>query len=491
MADLQTTNRVALAKVRETDFGVTPDNPAFKAIRQTSSTLNSNPQTVVSGEIRADRQVRDLILVGYQAGGDVGGEVAFEAIDDDIEEALQGTWTSKPVITVVTADTEISDVSATTLTVSAGGTAFKAGMLVRTTGFTTSANTTVARVSSSTSTTIVFPSSTFTAETDPVPVGARARVVGFAGASGDLVAVTSGGNALTSTTLDFTTLGLSVGEWVRIGGATSGSKFATAACNGWARISGIAANRLSFAQVPTGWTADAGTGKLIEVYAGDFVVNGVTKRSNTIERQYLQHSPVSYEYFTGMTLDQLSINAQAQQIATYTKTYMGATATTTTTRASGASDVAAPSTDVLNTSSNVGRISFNGSEITGPNYVMSAAIQIANNLRRQNAVGHIGAVGIGNGEFAVTGTLQSYFGSPDVYQAVLDNTAVSFDIRLGRSDGERSTLLIDLPVLKLSGGAPEVSGKNQDVMLNGTFQAYRHATLGYTISAGRFWYLPG
>jgi tail tube protein len=129
MTDLQSTNRVKLAKVRETSFGVTPANPAFKAVRQTSSGLNANPKTVITSEIRGDRQVTDLILVGEEAGGPIGGELAFNVADDDLEGALQGTWSNNPSITVATIDAEISDVSATTLTVAAGGAAFVAGML--------------------------------------------------------------------------------------------------------------------------------------------------------------------------------------------------------------------------------------------------------------------------------------------------------------------------------------------------------------------------
>ena len=141
MVALQSTNRVKIARVREATFGVTPATPAFKAIRETSSALAINPQTMISQEIRSDRQVTDLILVGVQAGGNVGGEMSFATMDDDLEEVLQGTWSSNPNITVATLDTEISDVSATTLTVVAGlGTPFKAGMIVLTGGFTTPAN---------------------------------------------------------------------------------------------------------------------------------------------------------------------------------------------------------------------------------------------------------------------------------------------------------------------------------------------------------------
>jgi hypothetical protein len=102
-------------------------------------------------------------------------------------------------------------------------------------------------------------------------------------------------------------------------------------------------------------------------------------------------------------------------IATYTKTYLGKTGSITSARATGATDVAAPTFGVLNTSSNVGRIGFNGSAITGPNFVMSASFNINNNLRAQKAIGALGAIGVGNGEFTVTGKLQTYFGDAPVY----------------------------------------------------------------------------
>jgi hypothetical protein len=111
MTDLQSTNRVKLSKVREATFGVTPTSPVFKTIRETSSGLNANPKTVITNEIRSDRQVTDLILVGQDAGGDVGGELAFAVSDDDLEEALQGTWSNDPSIINTGARTiPISDV---------------------------------------------------------------------------------------------------------------------------------------------------------------------------------------------------------------------------------------------------------------------------------------------------------------------------------------------------------------------------------------------
>lgn len=493
MSDLQSANHVAIAKVREVTFGVTPTSPAFKAIRETSSSIAATPTTVTSNEVRSDRQVVDLILTGISAAGDVGGELAFNVADDDLEEALQGTWSNNPSIVNTGSATPISALSTTTATVTTPlGSAFVAGMLVFTGGFVTAANDgLLAVVASSSVTTVVFPASTFTIDAAPAS-GAFLRTVGFAGASGDLAAVTSGGNALTSTSLDFTTLGISVGEWVKVGdGDHATCAFTgTVANNGFCRVSGIAAHKLSFDRVPTGWTADAGTGITLRVFTGDFLINGTTKRSNTIERQYLDHSPVDYEYLTGMTLNTLAVSGKAQSIATYTKTYIGKTSSITSTRAAGATDIAAPTYGVLNTSSNVGRIGFDGNTITGPNFVLEADFTISNNLRSQNAVGSVGAVGIGNGEFSVTGTLDTYFGDASIYNKVVNNTLTSFDMRVGRSDGNRESYLFDFPSIKLGSGSPSVTGKNTDVDIKATFTAFMDATKLYTMSASRYFYLP-
>lgn len=492
MVDLQSTNRVKLSRAREQTFGVIPTSPVFKAKRETSSALNSAPQTVVSNEIRSDRQVTDLVFLGFQAGGAVAGELSFRSYDDEFEEALQGTWDNNPYIEVLTADTEISAVSTTTLTVATDlGLPFKTGMVTLLQGFTTAANNKLARVASSGSTSIVYPSSTFSAEAADIPVGASVRVVGFQGTAGDLVAVTSGGNAITSTALDFTTLGLSKGQWVQIGGSASGDKFAlTPADNGWCRISAIAAQRLSFDRVPTGWAADAGTSQTVFVAIGDFLTNGSTKRSCTFERQYLDHSPVSYEYLRGLTIDKMSVTADAQKIATLSVDYIGSDSQVTTTRASGASDVSAPTDFVMNTASNVDAIAFDGSAVTTPNYLMSASWEYTNNLRRQVAVGTTGIVGTGNGEFTATLNLNFYFGDKTVLDKVTNNTKTSFNCALGRNDGNKEAYMFDFPSIKLGSGAPEVSGKNADIMISSTATAFMSDTLLYTASISRFWYLP-
>jgi hypothetical protein len=155
------------------------------------------------------------------------------------------------------------------------------------------------------------------------------------------------------------------------------------------------------------------------------------------------------------------------------------------TRFAGSTDVLAPTNDVYNASSNVGRISENGVSITGPNYVIAATMNFNNNLRQLPAVGILGAADIGSGEFNVTGQLNTYFGNKDLAQKVIDNTQTSFDI-VFTNGSNGVTMLIDLPQMKYSGGAPGVPGKNADVTVPLDFQAFRHPTLGYTAQVQRF-----
>lgn len=483
------TNRSKTSYVKEVTPGTTPANPAFKEMRVTSNALQLQPTRTTSNEIRADRQVVDQILVDLNNNGATGIELSFSAHDDLIEAALQGTWSNKASIVVATTDTEISDLSVTTFTVAAGGTNFKAGNLVLSTGFATQGNNNIiVPVSSSTATTVVMPAASYSAEANPIPVGAAIRVVGQQGASGDIAAVTAGGNALTSTVLDFTTLGISVGEWIKLGGDSAGTQFATPANNSWALVGAIAAGRLSLSVVPSGWTADSGTAKTIQLFYGDFVRNGTTQRSFTIERQQQDLAAPAYEYFTGDQVDTMSLAFKASSIITGSFGWLGMGGSAGTVRPSGATDINAPQYAVLNASSNVGRLAIGGVLVSSPSYLTEIGIDLKNNLARQTAVSVLGAVGISNFQLDVTGSFNAYFGDLAYQNAVLNDTETSIMLRTGRADGNCESLVVHVTKIKLTGSAP-ASGKNQDRMFNGAYAAKLDPTFG-TISAGRFWYLP-
>ena len=101
MPNLATSNRTALRFVKETVFGTTPSTPALKEIRYTGESLNFNQSKISSNEIRADRNITDLVTVSADSSGDINVELSIGAFDDFIEGVFASTF-SAPVANLST-----------------------------------------------------------------------------------------------------------------------------------------------------------------------------------------------------------------------------------------------------------------------------------------------------------------------------------------------------------------------------------------------------
>ena len=89
------TSQTRVAYIAESTWGTTPATPTFITARITGESLNANIDNVVSDEIRADRNVSDLIQVGSSAGGSVDFELTYGGFMDDwLEALLFSTWSS-------------------------------------------------------------------------------------------------------------------------------------------------------------------------------------------------------------------------------------------------------------------------------------------------------------------------------------------------------------------------------------------------------------
>lgn len=499
-------NRTSVRFAKEASFRTQPATPVYKEVRFTSESVNYTPSTDTSSEINASRQVTDLILTGYEAGGDVAAEYSIENADVLMEGTFCNNWLRTPEIYNgasweygnAAAATRISAVAATSITVTAtstlaGSTAnnpttvFLANNLIRLSGFG-DANDTIFVVSASAGTSITIAGGTVNAAP---AVTARVKVIGYQGAAGDITAVTAGGNALTSTTLNFTTLGLIVGQWIKISGEGGAFSFVTAANNGYCRISAIAATRLSFDVVPTGWTTDAAAGKTIRLYYGDSIRNGIIEWSYRMEKQYGLIAGTRYAYFRGMEVSSMAMTADTRAIVTQTFTFMGSDGIVpSVTRDASAITETISAGTVMDSSNAVPMILENGSTVGTPNFVSSFAFTVDNNLRAKAAIGSPGAIGVGQGRSDVTGTLGTYFGDESYLAKLINNTASSVTI-LFRDLSKLKGELWDVPRIKYSGGVPEVTGIDTDIFANLTWQAIKDITNNrdYTILLSRFDYL--
>jgi hypothetical protein len=454
--------------------------------RVTSDTLKFSPQFISSNELRADRMVADPVQVFQQNSGGINFELSYPTdatfLSDLIRSAFFNNWVNTPFRdNDGTADSQITDCGtvANTVTV-ASGTAFVVGHLVRQSGFTAAANNGLFPVTTGGTTSYVSTGASYTADSAPAAT-ARCKVVGFQGTSGDITATASG---LGSTTLNFTTLGLAVGQWIKIGGTGANFRFATAAVNDWVRITAIAANALTCDNLPSGWATDSGTSKTIRVFFGDRIINGITFRSLSIEKAYLDQGSPTYILHSGMVVNTFNLAMQSRQMITGSVDFVGTSATQGTS-ANGASYDAATTESVMSANINVTRIAENGSTVASPNFVRTFNFQMQNNARLQDAVGNAQAIGVGAGELALTGTLETYFGSNAFYQKLLAGTATNLSAR--STSGSRG-LITTLPRVIFTDGAPVVTGKNTDVYLSMPFQASIDSLTSSQISADRFEY---
>ncbi len=478
--------RTQIGIVEEVTMGTTPATPAFETLRVTIPNLAGSKDAKVSNELAADRRIKDRITVGFTSGGDIAQEVSYGAQDTVLRGAMFSDWNYAPVRdNNGTPDSIITDVTATDTTVLASaGTKFNTGTvapghLVRTSGFTNSGNNALRRAGAGTTTTDLKLAGG-TIEAAP-PGTARVKVIGFEGAAGDLVATSTG---ISSTALDFTTLGLAVGMWVWVGGPIAGQQFIVPAVGGWCRISVIAANLLTFDVRPSTWGADAGTAKTVRVYFGDYMREGTTRRSYTVEQQFQDLTIPTFEYYKGMVPTMFEMDMKSQDIMTCKTTFMGLTiADPNSSRFAGATDVAAPTNDVINTSDNVGSILVNGVTLAG-NFLTSFTMVIDNMGRRNSAIGSRYSVNIKAGRANISGKLEMYYDDSTILAFIRASTAVGIFVPVLDPTGTKA-MLFDMPKVKLGDGSPTVPGIDTDRMLPTDYQALKHGTLGYELHIQR------
>jgi hypothetical protein len=498
------TNRVGLyiARNAERDPPITLSPAELRQLRYTGTPgLAFAPNSVLSQEIREDRQIPDSILVGANAGGSANFEMSYGTFDILIESAMLSTWVETPT---KEGATEISAVGAGTITLDAA-TDFQIGHIGRFTHVDVAGDTydnayEVTNIATSTLTLAAIDGGpAISAGTSNA--NTRFKVCGLKAQANTDISVSVGSGIATFTfpagfVDDAMGSGspLVIGQWIKCAG------FATAANNIAYRITGVDTGADTVTAVAqTGVATDAATTEQVEVFFGDYIRNGtdlITSHQFAIERRYTDHAlnDVTRELFTGMAVQQMQINLSPQSIMTGQFTFLGLSSLVDDTGSPYAAlysgglptDVAAEDFDVYNTSTNVGRLALGADDITSGtnNLVLESVMTFNNNLRERPAVGVFGASSIGVGQLNVGGNLNTYFDDKTILDLILGNTDTEYNVLVQNSDGR--SLLFDLPRVKLVSGGPEVAGANQDVVLNPDIQALRDPTLTYTCHIQRW-----
>lgn len=286
-------------------------------------------------------------------------------------------------------------------------------------------------------------------------LGSQSATVILSSTSVTIASVT-GGTTLTAAGVGS---GVAVGDVVKVQVGAAGE---TAVAPVLTSASGVI-------KIAAAMTASGATGA-VTVTKLPAISNGTTQSSYTLERTYRTDETAEFhEYLRGMVPGTFSMSASASSIVEASFGFTGQTQKFEAELGGSLTRPDAPAFSVYNAASNVATIAIGG-EPMGDNFVMEASIEIENNLRERNALGTLGAISIGAGEFSVTGSLNTYFNNSTLIQKVIDNSETSLTLSFASGS---DTISFFLPRVKFSEGTPDVSGKNEDVMASISFQALR------------------
>jgi len=485
--------------------------------------LGSQPNSVVSNEIRSDRQTADSILVGTEAGGNTEGELSMLTFDELIQGTLFTSYKESHVQAVTGVGSGLVNVATAGAFDSEG---FLVNMIVRiklpdnspaidsiyyiddhttpgTINVTPLRSTDVAIVGTETFTNGTIQvcgvradtASDITAALDTPSTGQTTLT--FANEVSAAWAAAYPNVAGTAATLP------TIGNWIKL------SQMTDAAQDVYARLVAVTSTT-AVIETPVGMTATVGPigaelywgsyirNPIVEAGAtasniGEFVPSSIPANSFLVERRYEDHSPITRELILGCAINQFNLTIDPQSILNLSVEFFGFKSNVSDDSGGSYSDiytslptdVEPTDTDVINTSTNVGVVSLTGSNLlsgdlsTAKNLPLQVQLNIGNQLRRRNAVGVFGAASIGAGRLNIGGNVNTYFDSKQILELIVKNQDAEYVTSVASNDGRG--LLFDLPRIKFTSGAPDVPGGDADAVLNPAYQALRSPTYGYTI----------
>lgn len=348
-----------------------------------------------------------------------------------------------------------------------------------------------------------------------MPSDGEIVVVGHQGAAGDIDVDASGSlPTLTSTSLDFTTLGLIPGEFIFIGGDTASLRFANVngdgdeENNGFARIKSVAANVLTLDKTKETMTTEASTTETIQLFFGRVLKNesataSQVRRTYNVERELgapddSLPAQIQSEYLVGAIANELTLNFNTADkvtvdvgfVATDNEQRTGATGLKSGTRP------AISSGDAFNTSSDFSRLKMAVLSGTDANptplfaFLTEFTLTINNNASPNKAVGQLGAFDMTVGQFNVDGSATAYFADVAAVSAIRNNSDVTFDFALvNGASGSKTGIAIDVPLIALGDGRLNIE-QDSPVTLPLSMPAAADETFNHTLLMVFFDYLP-
>lgn len=505
-------NITGLRYAEEKSIGVLPASPVWHPLEPNEYTdFGGQLTTIARNPINPSRQRKKGVVADLEASGGFSTDITQTNMQDLLQGFFFADIRKKTEFGGAGEITNI-DGSGNDFEAASGLDAFSVGDLVFASG--TANNNGLHYVTAVAATSLTVDSNLVTE--DPAN-GAKLVRVGVRATADDLGVDVSGTfPAITSTTLDFTTLGLTPGEWVFVGGDSTGSSFVQVTMingvnvtvnNGWKRVRKIAENTLTFDKSDHAMKAEAlSGGEKVEIYLPRTIKNetgGLVKRrtyqlERTLGKADATHAEDQREYLTGSVPSEFNLSiptaekltAELNFVSTDNEQFLGTDAK------KGGSRPDLVESDAFNTSSDMSRVKLaeviDGEEAPTPLFAFATEINLSvnNNVSANKAIGVLGAFEVTAGTFQVSGDMTVYLSSVAAVQAVRQNRDITFDIAIWK---DNAGIVIDVPLLTLGDGRASVE-QDQPITLSVSMDAATAAkidpNLDYTLLISFFDYLP-
>jgi hypothetical protein len=495
------TNNVTAALAVESSPGVLPTSGWEQLEPNELSAIGPQVETIVRTPISRNRQRVQGIVSQIGAGA----EVAHDLTNSWARLAFGGFMFSQPTnrdLTFRQAPATSSGYTVAALDASqASRLQFGAAApisLLHAAGYLNSANNGMKPLTANPVTTdTLLPVAGLVAET------ARAQqsveIAGVRCDTGDLsLSVSGAAGTLTSdngagTAVDFTTLGLTAGQWIHIGGLLSANRLAPTVY-GYARIVSVAATTLVLDKLSSALVTSAGAGVSVDLLFGQFIRNVPVDHADyrettfTMEMTYPDLGGAgtpNYEYVRGLYCAELTLEMEVSDKAVSTASFVGLESDApTTVRATGAASPLLPGRRAAyGTGSDFARIRLTDVDETGISTdFKSISLTLNNNVAGEYVLGRLSPAYVNAGIFEVDLEATALFTDPDVLARVVSNQPVTMDFVMRNDDG---AMVVDLPRVTLANGERELP-VNESVSIATTAQAFEDPVFGVSLGVSLF-----
>lgn len=197
------------------------------------------------------------------------------------------------------------------------------------------------------------------------------------------------------------------------------------------------------------------------------ISNGTTMMSFSVEKQLTDVA----QFFTyrGCGVNKMSLNFQAGSTADGSFDLMGKDAVRNVATQLPGTTTASNIYEIQNGVKGIGQLWENGVPITSTS-IKSMTMEINNDLRGQKALGTLGNIGLGTGDFDCTGTLEAYFADGTQYDRFLTDTYTSLVV--GIRDTANNGYVFSMPRVLLMSSKVVAGAKNQDIMATFEYKAF-------------------